>query len=86
VFSINSDKLPFRCRCFGHSWGRVKWSGDNAFSSDRRERYTHKGVKKCWRCGTEQKVEWFDDAMYWNSIKRETEDMRLEQVIRKAIR
>jgi hypothetical protein len=86
MFNINSDKIPFRCRWFGHSWGQTDWSIDHAFSSDRHERYEHKGVKKCWRCGIEQKVEWFDSTMYWNSIKQDNEDYRLEQVIRKAIR
>lgn len=78
--------LPRRCRWFGHKWGHTKWDGTCFSASDWKERHTHRGVRECYRCGAQEKVEWFDEHMAWAEFRRENEDRRLEEVIRRATR
>jgi len=78
--------LPRRCRWFGHRWAPTDWSGDHWHASGWKERHTHKGVRECYRCGTREKVEWFDERMAWAEFRREVDDHRLEEVIRRATR
>ena len=81
-----ATKLPRWCRWFGHSWRPTEWDAGHWSSSDRHERYTHSGVRTCWRCATTERVEWFDSRMYWDSVSRDREDERLERIIRHATR
>ncbi len=83
---VAATKLPWRCRWFGHSWSSTKWSGDSFSATDRKGRYTQHGVQTCWRCGTKKRVELFLRDLYWDSIRRDNEDKRLEEVIRRATR
>jgi hypothetical protein len=82
----SAAQIPRRCRWFGHRWGRTEWSGDHWHASGWKERHTHTGVRECYRCGTEETVEWFDSRMAWAEHRRELEDDRLEAVIRRATR
>lgn len=80
------DRLPLRCRIFGHSWHTVEYLTDNYNADSRRGKHTHARIEECWRCKTQRRYEWFDDHSYWRSVERDLEDERLEEVIRRATR
>lgn len=81
----DQTQLGWRCRHGWHSMRQVKIEG-NALSSDRRKRHTFTRIFQCYRCPHTEQQEIFDSHNYWADFRREVEDRRLEEIIRRAMR